>query len=255
MNLPQRRIEWISFLYLVFFVLAVLSPSLYEHGYFGLPEKVLEEITIFLFGLAGILTFTLYERHMEHREAETVRIQNDIQKTKGELLESYSYIGSINRKIELLKRLANDTSLSLVDRKRVPRELLQGVVQNALAAVAAESVLLRMMDRSNLRTEAEFQADGGVRKQVFRVSNRELRAIDEAHVSHAFLLSEDQRDVLAIPSDAFAPSSKAYLLLFLPTQHIAEIDISLLKVLVNQAQMIHQASVQAADIAKEKISQ
>ncbi|MBP7005577.1 hypothetical protein KBB27_00425 [Patescibacteria group bacterium] len=251
MDSPQRRIEWISFLYLVFFVLAVLSPSLYEHGYFGLPEKVLEEITIFLFGVAGILTFTFYERHIERREAEAIRIQNDIQKTKSELLESYSYIGSINRKIELLKRLANDTSLSLVDRKRVPRELLQGVVQNALAAAGAEAALLRIMDRSNLRTEAEFQMEG-TRKQVFRVSNRELRAIDDTHASHSFLLSEDQRDVLAVPSDAFAPNSKAYLLLFLPTQHIAEIDISLLKVLVNQAQMIHQTSAQAVQVAKEE---
>ncbi len=249
MESSPRRIEWISFLYLVFFVLAVLSPSIYQRGYFGISEIVLEEATIFLFGLAGIFTFTWYERHIERREAETTRIQNDVERTKGELLDSYSYIGSVNRKIELLKRLVNDTSLTLVDRKRLPRELLQAITQNALAAVGAESVLLRIMDRASLRTEAEIQVDSK-QKQVFRVSNRELKSIDESHVSHASLLTEDKRDVLVVPSDAYAPNSKAYLLLFLPTQHIAEIDISLLKVLVNQAEMVQQAHL----IAKKEAS-
>lgn len=242
MESSPRRIEWISFLYLVFFVLAVLSPSIYQRGYFGISEIVLEEATIFLFGLAGIATFTWYERHIERREAETTRIQNDIDRTKGELLESYSYIGSVNRKLELLKRLVNDTSLTLVDRKRLPRELLQAITRNALTAVGAESVLLRIMDRSSLRTEAEIQVDAK-QKQVFRVSNRELKAIDESHVSHASLLTEDKRDVLVIPSDAYAPNSKAYLLLFLPSQQIAEIDISLLKVLVNQAEMVQKTQL------------
>ena len=244
MDLAPRRIEWISFLYLVFFVLAVLSPSLYERGYFGLSEQALEQATIFLFGMAGILTFTWYERHVERREAEAKKIETDIQRTKADLLESYNYIGSVNRKIELLKRLANDTSLTLVDRKRLPRELLQAIAQNALMAVGAESVLIRIMDRSTLRTEAEIQADSK-QKQVFRVPNRELKAIDESHVSHAFLLTEDKRDVLAVPSDAYTPNSKAYLLLFLPTQHIPEIDISLLKVLVNQAEMVHKSGLLA----------
>ena len=241
MKQHEHRVEWMSFLYLVFFVLAVLSPSIYEHGYFGFSEKFMEEVTIFLFGLAGIITFTLYERHLERREAETERIEGDIQRTKKELVESYSYIGSVNRKIELLKRLMNDTSLTLIDRKRLPKELLQAISQNALSAVGAEAVLLRVMDQAKLRTVLEVQVDAR-EKQVFRVANRELKAIEDSHASHAFILTEDERDVLAVPSDAFTESSKAYLLLFLPTHHIPEIDVSLLKVLVNQAEMIHRTA-------------
>lgn len=241
MSLREHRVQWMSFLYLAFFVLAVLSPSIYQQGYFGIPETLLEEGTIFLFGIAGILTFTLYERHIERREEETARIEGDVQRTKAELVESYSYIGAVNRKIELLKKLMNDTSMTLVDRKRLPKELLQAIAQNAMGAVGAEAVLLRIMDQTTLRTIAEVQVNAKG-PQVFRVPNRELKAIEDAHATHAFLLTEDDRDVLAIPSDAFTETSKSYLLLFLPTQHIPEIDVSLLKVLVNQAEMIHRTT-------------
>lgn len=241
MDSRQRSIEWISFAYLVFFVLAVLSPSIYTRGYFGLSETVLEEITIFLFGLAGILTFTLYERYIEGREGEARQMEDDIQRTKTELVDSYSYIGSINRKIELIKRLANDTSLSLVDRKHLPRDLLRAIVQSALSATAADGALLRIMDRSSLRTELEIPSDASG-KQVFRVPNRELRALDDARATHAFLLTDDGKDVLAIPSDAASPESKAYLLLFLATHQITEVDVSLLKVLVNQAEMVYRVT-------------
>lgn len=244
MEIREYRVEWMSFLYLVFFVLAVLSPSIYEQGYFGLSENLLEEATIFLFGMAGIITFTLYERHIERREAETARMENDVQRTKAELVESYSYIGSVNRKIELLKRLMNDTSMTLIDRKRLPKELLQAIAQNALGAVGAEAVLLRIMDQATLRTVAEVQVNAK-KPQVFRVPNRELKAIEDSRASHAFLLTEDERDVLAVPSDAFTDTSKAYLLLFLPTQYIPEIDVSLLKVFVNQAEMIYRTTLLA----------
>lgn len=239
MDSRQRRIEWISFAYLVFFVLAVLSPSLYTRGYIGLSETVLEEITIFLFGLAGILTFTWYERFIERREGEAKQMEDSIQRAKLELVDSYSYIGSVNRKIELLKGLANDTSLSLVDRKRLPRELLQAIVQSAVSATAADGALLRIMEHASLRTAVEVQAETD-HPRVFRIPNRELRALDDTRATHAFLATEEGRDVLAIPSDASSTDSKAYLLLFLATNQITEVDVSLLKVLVNQAEMVYK---------------
>lgn len=238
MQQKSGKVEWISFLYLVFFVIAVLSPSIYGRGYFGVPEVVLEEFTIFLFGLAGILTFTRYERHIEAREGEARKMESDIQRAKSELVDSYSYIGSINRKIELLKKLANDTSLSLVDRKHLPRDLLQAIAQSALSAAGAEAVLLRVLERSALRTEIEVQANAK-EKQVFRVSNRELRALDDVQASHSFLATEDGRDVLVVPSDSHSSTRKGYLLLFLPDQVITEVDVSLLKALINQGEMVH----------------
>jgi hypothetical protein len=254
MDSRTQRIEGISLLYLLFFVLAVLSPSIYQHDYFGIPETTLEEATIFLFGMAGIMTFTWYERLMERRDLETEKMHTEYQKAKVELIESYAYIGSVNRKIELLKKIANDTSLKLAERKRLPKQLLEALAANALAAVGAEAVLIRLMHTPTLRTEAEVSAFAK-RAQVFRVANKDLREVDQQQTTHAFVLSEDKRDVLVVPSDARETSTKAYLLLFLPTQTIAEIDVSLLKVLVNQAQMVHRSGLAMEEEAEPVIAQ
>lgn len=239
MNPRTNRFEWISLLYLMFFVLAVLSPSIYTKGYLGLSEDTLEELTIFLFGLAGLVTFTGYERLMERREQEHEKAQMDYQKAKTELIESYAYIGSMNRKIELLKKLANDTSLTLVDSKRLRKDLFHAIAANACSASGAHAGLIRFVELNKLRTDREFHHHPDS-PFIFRVSNRDLRNLHEQKVSHAFVLSEDERQILVVPSDRHVGDMKAYLLLHLDAETIPEIDPSLLKVFVNQAEMLYQ---------------
>ena len=234
-----NRLEWISLLYLLFFLLAVLSPSLYTRGYLGLSQTALEEMTIFLFGLAGLLTFTIYERLMERRERERKKAQDNFIKAQSELIESYAYIGSINRKIELLKKLANETSISVVDNKRIPKELFHALAANACSAVGAQAGLLRFVELSRLRTEREF-AHHPDSKFVFRVANKDLRTLHDEKAGHAFILSEDEKQILVIPSDRAGGEFKAYLLLHMDQEGIPEVDASLLKVFVNQAEMLYQ---------------
>ena len=96
------RLEWISLVYLALFVLAVLSPSLISKGYFGIDERHVEEFFIFIFGLVGIATFSFYERIMEKKDREHEDAKNEYDRARKELIESYKYIGSVNRKIEVL---------------------------------------------------------------------------------------------------------------------------------------------------------
>lgn len=232
-----NRLEWISFVYLFCFVLAVLSPSLYQRGYFGLSETTLEELTIFAFGVAGLLTFVGYERVMESREKEKKQAEVDFQRAKTELIESYQYIGSINRKIELLKRLSNDAYMHVVDQKKVPKDLFQALAANAAAVVDAQSVLIRVVELDKVRTDREFSHH--VRHaEVFRVSNRELRAVHENNDTHAFIQTEDEKQVLVVPSDKNGPY-KVYLLFAFADGVVPDIDVTLLKVLANQAEMLY----------------
>ncbi len=236
------RLEWISLVYLVFFVLAVLSPSIYRQGYFGLTETRLEEITIFIFGLAGLMTFTGYERLMERREKEREQAQNDYQKAKTELIASYAYIGSINRKIELLKKLANDTSMRLVDQKKLPKELFHALVANARAAAGSEAALIRFVELEKLRTEREF-AHHAEAKMSYRIANRDLREMHTQGKPFATLQSEDKRDILVVPSDRSEGVFKAFLLIPVTPEQAAFIDASLLKVFVNQAELLYASFI------------
>jgi len=238
MDVRQKPLEWISLVYLLFFVLAVFAPSLYGHGYFGLSQTALEEGTIFLFGIAGIASFALYERLMERREREREQAKSQYQRAQVELMESYAYIGSVNRKIELLKQLANDTTNTLAAQRHVTKDLFQSLMANACSSVGAETALLRFVDNARLRTEREFLHNG--QSFVFRVSNRDLLTIYDRKLSHSFVLSEDKKEILVVPSDRAEGELKAYLLLYFPGQRIQEIDASLLKVFVNQADMLYR---------------
>jgi hypothetical protein len=233
------RLEWISLVYLSFFVLAVLSPSIYRRNYFGLSETLLEELTIFLFGVAGLITFSWYERGMERREQEKQEMKGEYDRVKGELVESYSYIGSLNRKLDLLKSLADDASMSAVDAGRIEKELFQALAANASAAVGGSSALIRFIDLPRLRTEREFLHQSDQPFQL-RVHNKDLRTLHEQKRGHDFFLTDDGRDVLVVASDHAGPS-KAYLLLSVGRDQRDSIDASLLKVFVNQAELLYRS--------------
>ncbi len=232
------KLEWISLVYLLFFVMAVLSPSMHTRDRFGFSEERLEELSIFAFGIAGLATFAAYEHLMEKREKERKDVEMSYARAKKELIESYAYIGSVNRKIELLKKVANDTSLTIDASSKVPKELYTAIAMNACASVGAASALLRVMSVSKLRTEGEYVHHTG-KRLVFKIPNKDLRDLHENSSRHAFVRSEDGKEILVIPAD-HADDTKAFLLLQLEesAEKIQEVDVSLLKVFVNQAQIL-----------------
>ncbi|MCR4256543.1 MAG: hypothetical protein NUW08_02455 [Candidatus Uhrbacteria bacterium] len=231
------RIEWISIIYLVFFVFAVFSPSIHTRDLFGLTETQLEELTIFIFGIAGLLTFATYERLMERREQEREQVDADYGRVKRELIESYAYIGSMNRKIELLKKVANDTSMASEQGKH-QKDLFQAVAENACAAVGAEAALIRFVHPDPIRTEAEYLHTTTDSAQ-FKIPNKDLIQLKQDEASHGFVRSEDGKDILVIPSD-HKDTGRAYLLLTLNAERVQELDVPLLKVFANQAEMLYR---------------
>lgn len=234
---PYLPIEWISLVYLALFVMAVLAPSLVSHDYLGIPQQHVEEFLIFLFGLVGLATFSIYQRIMESNEKEHEDAKNEYERAKRELVESYQYIGSVNRQIEVLKRMANETSLSIVDSDRLTKDLLTSLLANAASSVGATTSFIRYVELEKLRTVHEIlhSLDG----TTIKVANRELRKVQENGASHAFIRTEDGREVLVVPSDHQGKAIKAFLLVVADPSKAATIDTSLLKVFANQAQLLH----------------
>lgn len=163
-------------IYLVLFVLAILSPSLVRNDYFGLPEDRIEELLIFLFGIAGLATFSLYERVMERRERERDEALSDRDKARKELVSSYEYIGAINRQIDALKKLANETAVSLVEADRIKKGIFQSLAAGAAALMRADHCELRVVALDKLRTLKEFRLETA---DPLRVSNRDLLTVHE----------------------------------------------------------------------------
>ncbi len=236
-----QRFEGISLLYLGFFVLAVMAPSIITHDYFGIPRVHLQESLIFLMGLSGLLTFTLYERVVEKRVAERDQATQSAERATKELVESYQYIGSMNRQLEVLKKLANETSMSLVKSDTYWKDLLQSLASNAASCADAERVLLRYVELDRLRTEREVSYSVNDTRPL-RVANKELRQLHESGLSYAFICTETGEEVLVVPSDT-KHKVKAYVIVARDSSQASDLEISLLRVLANQAELVYHTLI------------
>lgn len=238
----SNKFQWISVVYLVLFVMAVFSPSIVRGGLFGVSEQHIEEILIFLFGVAGLAIFMLYERLMERAEKEHNKIQDTFERVKRELVSSYQYIGSLNRQLDTLKQLTNDTSVSIYEQNKISKDLLHSLVRAASGSVGGKAGVLRFVHLDKLRTEAEFhhKPEGNGQSAVDKVSNKELKRIHDQGIKFDKLVTEN-RQWLVIPSDRQVGEVKAFMVLDHVPAVFEEFDPSVLKVFVNQAELVFRA--------------
>jgi hypothetical protein len=234
---PPIRLEWISLLYLALFVLAVLSPSLVTHGVGGFSEVHVEEFFIFIFGITGLATFLIYERIVETKDQEHKDAVTVLDRTKRELVSSYEYIGAINRRIEALKKLANESVSSLDEQDVHRKELFRSIAASAATLVRTQYGVIRIVALNKLRTIKEFSIDSSI---SVKIANKDLLETHLRDRSHAFIRDENGMDVLVVPSSRKDMEAKAFLLLPLTNSESPEIDPEMLRVYANQAEVLYR---------------
>lgn len=233
------RIEWVSILYLGLFVLAVLTPRMIGGSMWGFDEVQVEEVLIFAFGLTGLLTFSMYGRLMERREKEQSRAEAERDRAKKELSSSYAYIGTVNRQIDTLKRIANQTASSLLGKGTKPKkELFHSLAASAATFVRAPHATIRIVEVENHRTVREYHADSNC---PVRAPNKHLCTLHEQNRPHGFVRGE-AGEVLVIPSDRRGVGTKAFILIPIDRATLPEeLDGGILKVYANQAELLHHS--------------
>jgi hypothetical protein len=234
---PAIRLEWISLLYLALFVLAVLCPSLVTHGIAGFSEVHVEEFFIFIFGITGLATFMIYERIVELKDREHKDAVIVLDRTKRELVSSYEYIGAVNRRIESLKKLANESVSSLDEQDQHRKELFRSIAASAATLVRTQHGAIRIVALNKLRTIREFAVDPNM---TVKIANKDLLETHLRDRSHAFIRDENGMDVLVVPSSRKDMDAKAFLLLPLASGDTPEIDPEMLQVYANQAEVLYR---------------
>lgn len=157
-------------LYLVIFILAVLVPDVVRTDFYFLTETRLEELLIFLLGMAGFLIFIFKERQLFIQKEEKVKSQKRLKQTAKDLVDSYSYIGEVNRKMDILMQVG----LGLSDRseinKKKEKEIYHTIIDAANSLMKAECSHLRFVDIKNRRTKKEINTGDSCNK----IKNSEL---------------------------------------------------------------------------------
>lgn len=92
-------------IYLIFFILAVLTPLGVTRGYFFLPEEETEGLVILFLGMMTFFIYLAKERALFRLVRERLLLQKTTNTIRKDLSDSYTYIGAMNRKQEIVKEL------------------------------------------------------------------------------------------------------------------------------------------------------
>ena len=147
-------------IFLIIFIITVLVPDLVRQDVSFLPEIRAEEILIFLMGALAFVIFLKNEQQLIFHKKEKEKDEKRIEQTVKDLVESYSYIGEVNRKMDILMNIA----LGLSDRKVLSqadeKEIYASIVSAANFLLKADLAALRFVDIKSWRIKKEFRSEG-----------------------------------------------------------------------------------------------
>jgi hypothetical protein len=140
--------------------MAVLIPDIIRGPFLFLSETRAEEIAIFLLGTVSFLIFIRNELQLVFHRKEKEKDRKKIDQTVKDLVESYSYIGEVNRKMDILMNIALGISdRSMLNKKR-ERDIYESITSATNFLMKAESVSLRFINLKTKQTEKEFKTSG-----------------------------------------------------------------------------------------------
>ncbi len=142
--------------YLIIFVLAVLVPDMIRHDMFGISRNQVEELAIFLLGMLSFLFFIFKEHQLFIQKKEKEKDQRRLNQTAKDLVESYSYIGEINRKMDMLMQIGLGLSERPSISKSKEKEIYQSIIDAAGFLLKAKCSTLRFVNVNNRRTIKEI---------------------------------------------------------------------------------------------------
>ncbi len=172
MNKKNNFMYWI---FLIMFIITIMVPDIISGRVLFLSENHAEEVAIFLMGAVGFLIFIKNEQEIIFQKKEKEIDQKKIKQTVKDLVESYGYIGEVNRKMDLLMNIA----LGLTDRSMLSKtkenEIYRSIISAAKLLFKAKNVSLRFIDVETKKTKKEIQEKNKhSQKNISLIKNEEI---------------------------------------------------------------------------------
>jgi hypothetical protein len=147
----------VYWIYLIIFVIAVLVPDIIRKKFYFLPETRAEELLIFLLGVIVFLSSAWQERLIFLHKREKNQDRKKINQTIKDLVESYSYIGEVNRKMDILMNI----SLGLTEKSNLSKnkqtEIYHTIIDAAKFLMKADCALLKFINTEDNSLEKEIK--------------------------------------------------------------------------------------------------
>lgn len=162
-------------IFLILFIIAVLIPDIIRGPIYFLAEERAEEVAIFFMGVIGFLVFMRNEYKLSLQKKEKEKEEKRMKQTVKDLVESYSYIGEVNRKMDILMSIALGLSDRSVLNKNREKEIYESIVSAGNFLLKADCSYLRFVDQRNSKNLKEVKLD----KRKNPVKNEELTGMGE----------------------------------------------------------------------------
>ncbi len=91
--------------YLILFVCMIVTPEFIRDGTLFFNEDDFESLLIFCFGMVGLLLYLGKESAFLRAVREKLSLQQETNQIRKDLSQSYSYIGEMNRRIDIVKNM------------------------------------------------------------------------------------------------------------------------------------------------------
>ncbi len=165
-------------IYLVLFVLVVFAPEYIHHGYFFLGEEDAESVLIFFLALIGFLLYLGKERALSRIRKEQRVVSREKTIISQDLENSYSYIGELNRKFEILKRSVGSLpgTLAVFGRSEQDEDLYRPILDAVKILSKSDSVALYFVHMGERHIE-RICIDG--RRNVFSGVTEEVLLLEK----------------------------------------------------------------------------
>lgn len=150
-------------IYLVIFVLTVFVPDLVTSGFWVVNEKATEELAIFLLCGTAFVIYLIKENRLEKNRSEKAAIQRDASRMSKDLTSSYSYIGEINRKLEIFKNISLGMPIWSKIPKMKEREAFEYIMAAVKIITRADEYTLRFVEKDSLQIMLEIRSKRAVK--------------------------------------------------------------------------------------------
>lgn len=161
---------WIFF---ILFSIGILVPDIIRSGILFLSEERAEEAALLLLGATGFLVFLFKEKELISEKKEKEKNKKKLDETGKDLIESYSYIGEVNRKIDMLIGVMLHLSEGEVDDSKKEKEAYFSIADAARAILRGENATLLFYNEKENKIE-EAASIGNPR---FKVDKKMLKSI------------------------------------------------------------------------------
>jgi len=214
-------------IYLALFILAVLTPEIIARGTLFLREEDVESLLILCFGLLGFALYLAKEKAFLRVFQEKLHLQRRTHLITRDLSDSYSYIGGMNRKFDIVKELIFHLPQDMAEvfAKREP-ETYQPIIQTVKLLAKATAVSLRFV---NMRT-----------KDIEKAVENDPEGIFSAFDAKTLLASKktfwEEKGCVVVRSPRQAKNMTVYIIFPKATNRIDDIEV--FKILASQALLL-----------------